>query len=271
MYTKELINDYINGNDIEDYSIEELENDPNFMLMVINETNDKNFYNLCSEEVKKDYNFVKYLVIKFGNDYDFVSEITGHLIENIDDEAQITELIILICEYTKKLNDERYNKYKLYRNIIYISKKVQIEQTKIEIQDEEDVLEELGMGFFFIHDFYQNSDITLKYFAERFILDLFEENNLCLQELIHNEFNSFEELEEYGIKRYLINLIYEYDKYLSEYVAVHQKTLEYFVTRIKRMKNNWNKYTLQQEKEKYEIMMEEVSKYLNDNDLMLNK
>ena len=45
-YSKELIDKYIKGEDIKNHQIEELENDKDFMIQVIKETNDKNFYNL---------------------------------------------------------------------------------------------------------------------------------------------------------------------------------------------------------------------------------
>ena len=48
-YSKKMINDYILGNDIKDYSIEELEDDKEFMMLVIGTTNDEKFYNLCSD------------------------------------------------------------------------------------------------------------------------------------------------------------------------------------------------------------------------------
>ena len=60
-YSQELITKYINGEDIEKYSLEELENDRIFMIKVIEYSNDLNMYNLCSDNLKKDYNFVKFL------------------------------------------------------------------------------------------------------------------------------------------------------------------------------------------------------------------
>ena len=58
-----LIEKYINGDDLGEYSIEQLENDKDFMTSVINYTNDVKMYSLCSDELKKDYEFVKYLVL----------------------------------------------------------------------------------------------------------------------------------------------------------------------------------------------------------------
>ena len=51
-YSKTELMNYIYGNDTEN-DIEVLEDDPEFMLEVLTSTNDKNFYKLCSAEVKK--------------------------------------------------------------------------------------------------------------------------------------------------------------------------------------------------------------------------
>ena len=60
-YSASTVEDYIEGNDIEDFDIDELENDRSFMLDVIKKTKDKNFYNLCSDDLKHDYEFVSVL------------------------------------------------------------------------------------------------------------------------------------------------------------------------------------------------------------------
>ena len=41
-YNNKLIEDYIQGNDIEGYNIDDLENDYDFMISVIVKSNDKN-------------------------------------------------------------------------------------------------------------------------------------------------------------------------------------------------------------------------------------
>ena len=53
-YSRDLVEKYINGEDIEDYSLDELENDKNFMMLVISQTTDRKMYNYCSESVKSE-------------------------------------------------------------------------------------------------------------------------------------------------------------------------------------------------------------------------
>ena len=79
-----LIEKYINGDDLGEYSIEQLENDKDFMTSVINYTNDVKMYSLCSDELKKDYEFVKYLVLKFKNNPDYITKIADYYFGNSD-------------------------------------------------------------------------------------------------------------------------------------------------------------------------------------------
>ena len=61
-YNPKLVYNYIMGNDIYPYDIEKLEDDYNFMTSVIVYSKDKNFYNLCSTNLKNNYKFLKFLI-----------------------------------------------------------------------------------------------------------------------------------------------------------------------------------------------------------------
>ena len=80
-YDNKIVNDYINGNDIDDFNIDDLENDSMFMKKVIVASNDKNFYRLCSDRVKKDYNFIKFVIYKFKEDIEFISKVADELFD----------------------------------------------------------------------------------------------------------------------------------------------------------------------------------------------
>ena len=101
-YSIDLINRYINGLDIEEYSIDELEDDPEFMLEVIKKTGDKNIYNLFSSSVKLDYQLVKYLVLNFSNDLDFIVDAANNYIDNTRDEINPIELSVIMLNILPK-------------------------------------------------------------------------------------------------------------------------------------------------------------------------
>lgn len=64
-YSKKLVFDYVMGNDIVGYNIEDLEDNPIFMRQVIEYTKDFKMYFHCSEKVKNDYEFIKFMLLTF--------------------------------------------------------------------------------------------------------------------------------------------------------------------------------------------------------------
>ena len=101
-YNNQLIMDYINGNDIEDYDLDELENDKLFMTKVIDFSNDEKMYNFCSEKLKKDYEFIKYIILKFRNNIEFITEVADYFLDNTDTDYERTELLIIIQRKERK-------------------------------------------------------------------------------------------------------------------------------------------------------------------------
>ena len=100
-YSKELINKYIKGEDIENYQIEELENNKDFMIQVIKETNDKNIYNLCTEKVKKDYEMVKFMVLTYNGDLNFITDIADKYLKETGDSLERIELTLIMLDLNK--------------------------------------------------------------------------------------------------------------------------------------------------------------------------
>lgn len=261
-YDKKIINAYIKGEDIKDYTIEELENDSKFMKMVIAKTRDKLMYELCSDELKKDPNFIKYIIIIFNSDIDFICQVMDEFIKTATDVQTFTELILLMCKYTKSTNNN-FNKYEKYRDLIYLDFKVKVEQVKQEYKGTE-LEQEIGMGFIFIYDYYNHSDITLNYFATNFLIDIFEDYNIDLEELIHNNFTKFKDLEDYGITKYLLNLIHKYDPSLVNYVTIYKKLLTPLQNKVQTIKEEWDLYPEKKQKKQYELMIDKVFDYVDE-------
>lgn len=262
-YNKQTIYNYINGTTLEDYTLEELENDKKFMKMVIGITRDKKMYERCSQELKKDPDFIKYIIITFNNDIEFISKIMDDYI-NISTDLQIfTELIILMCKYTKNTN--KFNKYEKYRELIYFDFKAKIELVKQDYIGT-NIEREIGMGFIFIFDYYNHSKTTLKYFATNFIADIINEYDIDLEALIHNNFNKFKDLEDYGINKYILNFINKYDSSLSNYITTNREVLKPLLKQLDKIKKEWTLYPEKKLTKQYELMFEKVFDYMQDVD-----
>ena len=236
-YSKEIVNSYINGTDIEGYSIDELENDKEFMMLVIQITNDKNFYNLCSQDVKKDYDFVKFMIDK---------------------------LIVIMTSLTEKRNEKKYSFYKLLSDTIFTLKRVIIEVTKI---GKGYTSNEIGMGFALIVDSFSSSKIVLDFYAKKFIEAIFEENDIDLENMLHQQFDSIEQINEIGINNYMLNFIGHYDSVLASYLSTNIELMREFSDKIREIEKNWDKYISINEQKKYNLIFDKVNEYMNETQL----
>jgi len=257
-YNINLIKDYVLGNDI-DYNIEALEDDYNFMIDVINYTNDKNMYNFCGNKVKNNYEFVKYIIIKFKTDKNFICNVVDNYLENEKDEINKLDIIILISKLTK--ND----KYNMLLDIEYYNNRLKFEIYKK--QNEEDkFVNELGMGFLLIFDLYNSNERIMNFYAKKYIDEIFKENKNNLEFNIHEKFNNFNELKKYGITNYLLKLINENDVSLYNYLVCHINLLDDLKLEIQNIELNWNLYIEELERVKYNVIIDEVHDYFQEHE-----
>lgn len=218
-YSKKMINDYILGNDIKDYSIEELEDDKEFMMLVIGTTNDEKFYNLCSDKLKKDYGFVRYLIAKFKSSINFICNVADYYLSDVEDELSRIELNIIMSELTSQDKEKNMN-YTVVRDTIYTAKRVEIEMAKLKLNDDY-VSQDIGMGFLVIFDSFNSSEIILNYFAKNTIDEIFNEYDINLENMLHEQFKTPEQIDKIGINNYMLNFIGYYDPMLASYLSTH--------------------------------------------------
>lgn len=241
IYNKKIILDYINGEDV--YGIELLEDDYRFMIEVINVSNDKNMYNLCSSNVKKNYNFVKFMIDKFKKDKAFIDMIALDYLNNVDNnDITARELYYIMADIFNDRNDNRAIYYNLKKSIMYNNEKSFINAFINDVYDC-DCKKEIGLGFTFVlSSDLSKSEIITKYFAERFLEEIFYENELSFEEIIHSNFSSLKKLNVYGIKNFLLDYVYRYDIALSDYLFTHIYLIEKIEKDVKKIMNDWDRY-----------------------------
>ncbi|MBE6157543.1 MAG: hypothetical protein E7160_01995 [Firmicutes bacterium] len=251
-----LARKYINGEDILEYDIEELENDKDFMIEVINCTNDHKLYKLCSDELKNDYSFVKFLIFKFRHNPMFIITVAEYYLNNNHDDINNLELNIIMA---KLLPRDMSLKYKACNQAAYVGFKYDVNHFK---SKDKDIDKSLGEGFFLIFDMYNESTIILEYYASRMLDDIFEENNINLEKLLHNEFKSPEKINEVGKMNYIINFIENYDPMLSSYICIHPHLVKELRNKIKDIQKNWDNYSKLDEQERYNNMIDMAYNYM---------
>lgn len=263
---EEIVKKYINGEDIEGYSVDELENDVNFMKRVIDYTQDKNFYKLCGEDVKSNYDFVKYLILMFRMDIDFIVEVSDHYLENVreEDEDKRFELAIIMGNLT----DNKLVKYNVIKEAIYSLKRLQVELFKVKDKGGDS---KLGMGFIWFYDTYIHSKIIIDYCARKTIDEIFSEYDIDLEKEIHLRLKDKSKLNELGVNNYMITFISQYDEMLASYLSSHLNLLRDFKNRIIKIINNWDNYNYYEETKLYEEMIKKIEEYFENNNSILNE
>ena len=254
---------YINGDDILDYDISLLENDMQFMMMVIDVSNDKNMYYLCGDELLNNFQFIKYLIIKFHADADFILKVGKEYIDRVD-ESQKIEMKILLCSYLNDFDSVDYMKFKFDLELFYIRHRLAYQTCLEEFGDiYYDTIN--SMGFDMLLEDYSSSDTIKEYLAKKMLEEVFNFSSVELEKMVHFKFKNKNDLTKMGINSFLIQYVNDHDECLAGYLSVHVNLLLHLNKKITKILNNWDKYEFITSREKLEIVLEEIDKFVSEN------
>lgn len=275
VYHLKLIYDYIGGNDTLGYSIDELENDPIFMLQVMRMTKDKRMYELCSDTVKHDYLFVRDVIHLFQDDLEFVESVARGYLDSRDfpeDDLSVIELnIIMSSFFAREVNDFTLKALAFY----------EVERVKMYScmnYTDDILLQRISKnGFYLTKCEYGTSDIIVDYIAKRMIGEvIYGDKYNHLEYLIHKQFKSIEDFQKYGEINFLREQIREFDSYLYDY-SFHPVRLEKFeefyasiLKDIKRVELGWHSYMDRINTWRIDVFGCELSQYMIDNGIVGN-
>lgn len=234
-----LVNNYINGEDLEESLVEELENNPNFMLRVIFQTNDKKMYDFCSDSVKVNFNFVKSIINKFNQDEDFIIMVAEEFLSKVTNESEEIQMILLVEKYLKTYQNKI--KYGFKRVGFFSEGLVRCNQIVNMINDSK-VKQTLGMGFIYILESFGEHKNIVDMFAEQFLKEIFYKNKMSIEILLHQYFNSIDKIQAYGVSRFIVDYITLKDSYLASYVQINNCLLQNLLDEGYKALNNWDVY-----------------------------
>lgn len=251
---------YINGEDILEYSLDELENNAEFMLEVLKRT-DKSMYQFTSEDLKHDYAFITNVIKLFKNDENFVADVVEKALALKNDEYDTAYAEFLITSAEVLLKNDNLNyvdlaiKFSLFnhQNAIIIAA----------LKEDSDVKDIIGEGFLYIQTRY-NSDIVNKFYAEKFIERIIYNNNYSIDEFLHANFKTYEELINYGINNCFINNIRMKDDALADYVCCHINLLNEYSQKVESIGLDWNNYEKGLNYQKFEVLEEKIDSLIDD-------
>lgn len=263
-YSRKLLSDYLLGKSIDDYDIDELESNPEFIKEIIDFSNDKSMYNLCDDELKKNFNLMKFLVLKFKDDEQFIKKIARDFSNCSDNETDIFEINIIVSELVKidyeniAENDSFIDAKDMFHllNLSYMS--------EMKGEEDYDVINFLQMGFICFKETYEGRKTIIDYIAKEMVSLILTKEGLSLEELVHSKFKSKEKLEKVGTINFIINYIASYDSNLAEYLQANIKLIEPVKNDLDRIKDNFENYNDIKREEMMYWIIEYVQKKSED-------
>lgn len=165
----------------------------------------------------------------------------GKIIDMDSYRTEKTELDIknyeeLIKRYRKTEDIEDYMKLKAK---YYFDR--EFYQYIINTEPDMDYARALGMGFAIAESQYENSDIIQGFIAESMLKEIFDKLD-NLEEILHDSYESKEELVDSEIENHIIDIAAANDENLSFYLSEHPELLKEQRNSINRIVNKWDNY-----------------------------
>ena len=259
-----MVNDYINGSDIDSDLLDELENNTDFMIEVIETSNDKKMYQFCSDNVLKDFKFISFFIQKFNKDIKLADKLVEDFKKNRNNQElfdfEADTLNIIMCDLTKNLEeiDEVKIKYKICSNIF---KKLILSFLKNE--EKHSTFEDLGFNI--VEALLEEYDILKNYMAKFFINEIFYNDNK-LEESLHKNIKSKEYLNSEKIDSFMLEYIKYYDIALSNYTSYEMDLLDGLKKDLTRIYNRWDDMTKFYNRKKVEMFRDALSHFYDYNE-----
>ncbi len=265
-YPKKLVQDYLSGVEINDYDIDELEDNPEFMEQAIIMAHDYKLYDLCGEVAKRDYHLVKTLMATFADNAEFITKVATYYLKkaSIDlEEEGIIEINLLLLKYLKDYAADAYVRASFVCHTFYLKEQVLNEKLYLESTDE-NFKDIYGKGFIVTVLNYPNSELIKDYVAQEMAYDIFEKNkDFCLENYLHDTYTK-EQIVEKGINNIIVDYLNMFDSTLADYISVHIKLVSNLKKRIEYMVKRWDYFAFNKEAEIYEGIMDIIDDFCNE-------
>lgn len=267
-YNKQLVFDYISGIDFEEETLEKLENDQEFMTEVIRLTRDSKLYHYCSDSLKNNYSFIRFLIEQFKDNPNFVRRVSEAYLNGTNtEEIPSMELKIKLADLYDYTKDEAFMEYKLEANTIFCGKILEI-GTFLAQEENQDITEDCGSGFVFVDLDYSGSKEIMDFFAKGFLNEFVFPQEIGLETIAHSYFRTGAELEQFGETNFLLNYISQIDSYLGKYLEMNRELLEPYKKEVARIKNNWDTYMDTLNRNRVEVVYDEMCHYEEEHGIL---
>lgn len=266
-----LIEDYLDGKIVNDNTLKDLYDNFEFMKLLLFRTRDSKYYNLCSNRLKTNIDFVLYLTNIFDNNLDLLFSMINFYVYSVgESEERFSELLYKIDKYIKKWNkDFDITYYMQYRcKIIWFFDMKQDYINLILSTQDKSFQREYSFGFPIVQILYKDSENTQLFFSEHYLDKILYTYDF--EEYIHMKYKTLEELNTYGNITVLANYAKTFDLALYEFVLVHPEVLKDREVRLLEIKDNYNNFVLNDTKNKIYIFNNKLIEYLEEQNMNLD-
>ena len=227
---------------------------PNYYIHKIKNTNNKNIYYSVSPSIKKDYNFVMFLITTFKNDYDFVKAVVSYALKDLDtsfssrksfgivtiDNSNLLSILITASKIEKEFSHEYFFNEELYyyehaiKSFIDLCKK----------DDSSGKITSFGV----IESLYLDNKIVKDYFAEKFAKKIL--SDIDFEKTVHRKYNNKYDFIK-SKNRLLHDIFSKEDNSLATYLLTTNMLQTTFDNEVNFVLSNYYAYS---EKLDYKIM-----------------
>lgn len=256
------IKNYIEGLDL-DYDLEELENDLEFMIAVINYSEDSKMYELCGDKIKYNYELIKFMITKFNDNPDFIIKLANDYFDRTVTEAdendippiEYLEVLLTLDKNLPKSLEDNIVIEKIRARNEYLRYRVSFEAT---LESDSEAVNANSLGFDYIEYFFSGSVLIKDFFAYNMIDEIFSSNNV--EKILHEYYKK----KPKSSKSVLIELLKKYDLELAYYVAARIKKFESHLNEIEKMIGRWEAYEIRCKSEKANDVVDAIYMFLDE-------
>ena len=266
-----IVNDYLNGKIKDINKINDLYNDMEFMKRLLMQTRKIEYYKLCSNELKSDLKFVKFLASMFEDNLNFIFEVFNNYVHlKGERNLELVEVLYKAKEFLDTREKEIDITYTMAyrRRMIYYNEYMQDKINSYLDEFDSTYKNENLFGFNIMKTVFKKYKHAPGYFADYYLSKIFKKR--YFEEYIHDKYKTQDELNVDDSIIVLQEFVKFHDLGLYNYCLTHKELLESKLMQLRDVKINFNKYLEDKKEDKSAKFNKELVDYLEKENIELD-
>lgn len=206
------------------------------------------------QNVNKSLIYAKKEILEHSDDEAYIDAVFKDYFKNEKDKHCLLELSLLI----NNVSNEDSLKYQYLIDLYYSHEMSLCERLKNEFTK--------TLGFKYIYDEYGSYPLCLEFFCNKFLDNiLFKDADEDLEEILHKNFDSYDDFESSKPNKFIIDLVNNKDIDLANFLKMHIGYINGVNTYLQIIKTNWPSYDMMSEEELFYKMLAKVNRYYDKN------